>query len=509
MIGEMSIFSKYESINDNTITDFISSVPKSFSDAIQVLSQTNRTVEDPDVLFSRAKLQKSVLKFHNDADTITAKVKDSIKLLNLSDTQIFFTTHQPNLFAYSGVFKKIVLIQTLKNELEIQQKSRRNIANLFIIIDHDFMDEIWIRRAQLPSIRHTNGILEIKFPINKSNRWIMVCNMPLPRREILDHWKGQIYSWIKNLSTPPSLQFNKHDILDNFEKFWIEVEKSYSRAKTYSDFNSFLISQIVNRIWNYNVLFTRLTDMSSIFENGYRHLIQNYDVYTDALRKSEVSLSKHNIYFPGISSNSYNKSPLWIHCECGSKSSSKLYKNTHGHVQLEGVCISCKNNLCLQLGKNNELEGLKDKLDNISPKAIPILLLLSKCLDSICYVSGSGGLGYMAYGCYTYNALNIKRPVNIFWPARDVYTGWGQLEALHRIGLENQSDVDYYLKSLREIENELFGTIKPILEERELKIRSGQQIESRHFDNNNNIGIAFGEMLSDFLFKHFQFIIFP
>jgi len=476
-IGEMAIFSKYEGINDNTITDFISSVPKSFSDAIHVLSQFNKTVENPDVLFSRAKLQKSVLKFHNDADTITAKVKDSIKLLNLSDTQIFFTTHQPNLFAYSGVFKKIVLIQTLKNELEIQQKSRRNIANLFIIIDHDFMDEIWMRRAQLPSIKHTNGILEIKFPINKENRWRMVCNMPLPRREIVDHWKGQIYSWIKNLSTPPSLQFNKHDILDNFDEFWTEIEKSYSRAKTYSDFNSFLISQIVNRIWNYDVLFTRLTDMSSIFENGYRHLIQNYDVYSDALRKSEISLSKHNTYFPGISSNSSNKAPLWIHCKCGSKSSSKLYKNTHGQVQLAGVCISCKNNLCLQLGKKNELEGLKDNLDNISPKAIPILLLLSKCLDSICYVSGSGGLGYMAYGCYTYDALNIKRPVNIFWPARDVYTGSGQLEALHRIGVENQSEVEVYLKSLREKEIELHKNIKPILKERELKIRSGQQIE--------------------------------
>ena len=74
--------------DDNTITEFISSIPKSFSDAIQVLSQTNKTVEDPDVLFSRAQLQKSVTKFHYDADTITAKVKDSIKLLNLSDTQI-------------------------------------------------------------------------------------------------------------------------------------------------------------------------------------------------------------------------------------------------------------------------------------------------------------------------------------------------------------------------------------------------------------------------------------
>jgi len=266
-------------------------------------------------------------------------------------------------------------------------------------------------------------------------------------------------------------------MLENFEEFWIEIEKSYSRAKTYSDFNSFLISQIVNRIWNYDVLFARLSDISSIFENGYRHLIQNYDVYTDALRKSETSLSKHNVHFPGVGSNVHTKAPLWVHCKCGSKSSPNLYENADGKLQLSGVCISCKNHLSLQLGKKNELEGLKDNLDNISPKAIPILLLLSKCLGSICYVSGSGGLGYMAYGCYTYGALNIKRPVNIFWPARDVYTGLGQLEALQRIGVENQSEVEVYLKSLREKEIELYKNIKPILKERELKIRSGQQIE--------------------------------
>jgi hypothetical protein len=196
------------------------------------------------------------------------------------------------------------------------------------------------------------------------------------------------------------------------------------------------------------------------------------------------------VHFPGIRSNSDHKSPLWIHCKCGSKSSPKLYKNTQGQLQLAGVCISCKNNLCLQLGKENELDGLIDNLDNVSPKAIPILLLLSKCLNSTCYVSGSGGLDYMAYGCHTYDALNIKRPVNIFWPARDVYTGCGQLEALHHIGVEIQSDVDVYLKSLREKEIELRENIKPILEERELRIRSGRPIE---------------KLLSDlFILKHEQ-----
>jgi hypothetical protein len=51
------------------------------------------------------------------------------------------------------------------------------------------------------------------------------------------------------------------------------------------------------------------------------------------------------------------------------------------------------------------------------------------------------------------------------------------LEALHHIGVENRSDVYAYLKSLREKEIELREKIKPLLEERELRIRSGQEIK--------------------------------
>ena len=79
-------------------------------------------------------------------------------------------------------------------------KVKKKIVNLFIVIDHDFMDEVWIRRGQLPSLHHSEGILSLKYPVNKSNRWFMVSNIALPSIGILSYWKSQIYSWIKNIS---------------------------------------------------------------------------------------------------------------------------------------------------------------------------------------------------------------------------------------------------------------------------------------------------------------------
>jgi len=473
----MSLFSKFKDIDEITISDFVASIPEKFSETIQLLSSCNSRIEDPIVLTNRIKLQNFVKNFHQDANTMTEGVNSSIKLLDLPDTLVFVTTHQPNLFSYGGIFKKIVLIKTLKDELERQHKTEKKIVNLFIILDHDFMDEIWIRRAQLPSIRHSKGILELQFHINKSNKWNMVSKMPLPGRETLDYWRGQIKSWIKNLSISNYTKTDKSHLLKNFEEFWIQVELSYSKAKTYSDFNSFLMSQIVNRIWNYDTLFARLSNISPIFENGFKYLIYNSKKYSEALRKAERLLISHGIQYSGISSNSAIKAPIWLHCNCGSKASAILQNDVNEQLHLVGVCTSCKKDLGINLGNKNELDSLKDNLDNISPRAIPILLLLSKSLDVTCYVSGSGGVGYMVYGSLTYSELDIKRPINIYWPSHDIYYGFGQLEALEQIGKKKQSAVDTYLESLREKEIEHRNKIKPFLKERREKIISGQQIE--------------------------------
>ena len=73
------------------------------------------------------------------------------------------------------------------------------------------MDEIWVRVAQLPSIHHSSGILNLRMPVDSTKRWLMIKNMPLPTRTILDNWKQQIISWIKNLSLSSEID-NGHSI---------------------------------------------------------------------------------------------------------------------------------------------------------------------------------------------------------------------------------------------------------------------------------------------------------
>lgn len=479
-----SLFSKFESVNHPIISDFLASIPDSFSDAVNRIlsfssSSSSKILEDNFVQNNRIKLHPFISKFHSEAGTMTTSVRNTAALLGESTTQIFTATHQPNLFAYGGIFKKIVLLQSLKKAVEEHDKHRK-IINLFLIIDHDFMDDMWIRLAQLPSIRHLLGILELRFPISDSRRWQMVCNMPPPSRTILDQWRKQIYSWIRNSSLSQlSLSSDKLTLFNNLDFFWKEVETSYSKAKSYSDFNSFLISQIVNQIWGYDTLFVRLSDISSVFEDGFKYLISNYSKYSEALRKTENLFMRYGID-TGVSSSSYLNAPVWLHCKCGSKASAKLFydenNQQHKSIGLVGTCMSCKKNLNVYLGHQNDLD-LKEILHMLSPRAIPILLLLSRDLGSQCYVSGTGAMGYTMYGTMAYERLSINMPLIVIWPSKDIYYGFGQSEALDLLQITKQSDVFAYLEILKQREVEYKIKIKPVLEERNRHIKTGENFQ--------------------------------
>src|SRR6476620_2612568 len=131
--GAKSLFSKYERVKDPIVSQFISSIPDSFPDAIdrmlEIINNNTSSYSLPppvndSILNNRVKLQEAISKFHSEAGTMTKAVSNSIVLLKDPSTKLFVSIHQPNLFAYSGVFKKIVLLQTLKNEVEKKENQR-------------------------------------------------------------------------------------------------------------------------------------------------------------------------------------------------------------------------------------------------------------------------------------------------------------------------------------------------------------------------------------------------
>jgi hypothetical protein len=421
-----SLLTKAEFVNEPQLLDFINSIPQTFADAAKLLSSNHRYVDD-NVLQNRISLAPFVHKFHSEVDTLRDIIQDQCALLSDPATKLIVSTHQPNLFAYGGVFKKVVLLETLKTTIEEHEEVR--IINLFVIVDHDFIDEIWMRRAQLPSFHHSSGLLQLRFPVNHSKKWQMVCNVPRPRETILYNWKREIVSWIKKSSPSPS---HREKMVDNLNRFWEIVEIAYSKARSYSDFNSFLMSRLINSIWGYNTLFVRLSEISPVLMNGFDFLISNLRTYTDVLRGTEQTFLSQGIR-TGVSSTSYKKAPLWLHCKCGSKAPISLSEERK--LAFNGSCMSCKKELTLDLADPDNPD-LSKVISYISPRAIAIPLLLSRDLEISCYCSGKGGIGYLMNASIICKYLGIRWPLILVWASKDVYRGIAQNQALNAIHIE-------------------------------------------------------------------------
>lgn len=522
----MHLFQSLENIQEPIITGFLSQVPSTFVQAYDGLvdkimadeeglgsphkeskfnmpsnpaSPEVRYMVDKYVFSNRQLMVLPISKFHRDADTLTSSVESSINNLKSPSTRILVSTHQPNLFAYSGVFKKIVLLQTLKDLLleSASDSYRFKVINLFLVIDHDFADENWIRVAQLPNIRNTEGIMQLRLPIDKTMRWQMARSIPLPNRNILEHWRAQLFSWIRKstlfqhgyssemlLCNTAKRQVNlrsvKSALISNLESFWDLVEESYSTASTYSDFNAFIMSKIINRLWEYDTLFVRLTDLTKAFERGYGNLLKNHEIYSNILRDMEQLFLKRGVS-SGVSSSSYLFGPLWLHCKCGSKAATKIRENEiqpdRTTLVLGGTCMGCKKRLTakLSIGKTGEIDGKDTQMVyDLSPRSIPIVLLLSSELGISCYASGTDGMRYILFGNRLFNHFSPNNtPKFLVWPARDAYYGFGQCEALESVHVKNLEKLSQLLDHLRDMEAGYRSQILPVLAERERRSKKG------------------------------------
>ena len=238
------------------------------------------------------------------------------------------------------------------------------------------------------------------------------------------------------------------------------------------------MSQLVNAEWGYDTLFVRLSEISTVFEGGFKYLISNFMKYSDVLSKAENMFLRCGID-TGVSPSSYLNAPLWLHCRCGSKASARLYKDQQEQISLAGTCISCKEALEVNLGNRNEMTISNDMLQGLSPRAIPILLLLSRDLGISCYASGTGGsMGYTMVGAMVFKELSIKMPVTLVWAAIDVYHGLGQAQALELLPLSKKADIANYLDILKRRNLDYKNKIDPLIVERTRLRRAGKSMDS-------------------------------
>jgi hypothetical protein len=382
----------------------------------------------------RAKLAGFVEVFHKECGTLTSSVKKRIKDLRNGIGIVLMTAHQPNFFAYSGVFRKatlnFVLAQKLENILKVP------VVNLFGIADQDFTDDRWVRSCQLPAVQRSGGIfsLDVKLPDK-----VMLNMVAKPSPDVLRVWKAEIEKWLNDAVWSVKRLCKTNDFLEmggsfsaetcraNFKVFWNLVEDCYKHSDRYSDFNAFLMSEIVNNAWGYDTVFSRFSECQQIFGDEFCFLLSHFDHYSRLLREA-LEMPHKQAVSSGVSDQEPQLSPFWYHCDCGSKV--KLFlAEEDGLLFGRGNCVGCEKYHNLSFGPKKD-PNISNIASRVSARAIPMGLVFFRGLIPSCYVGGVAGIEYLTEAEHAAKGLGIPFPSIVFWRPHDKYLGIGQAEAL-------------------------------------------------------------------------------
>jgi hypothetical protein len=388
---------------------------------------------DARVLERRARLSSYVEGFHKASGTFTSSVMKRVEDLREGNCIVLMAGHQPNLFPYSGVLRKATLCFALAKILE--ERTKVPVVSFFGIADQDFTDDRWVKSCQLPAITRSDGILELGMKCPKKK---LLNAVEKPSPQVLEKWKADVEKWLDDgvrsinescreypQGTRPS-QYAAA-LHENAESFWALVEECYRRSRTYSDFNAFIMSRIVNDAWGYDTIFARYSECQQAFAGEFGYLLSHSEDYSRSLREvmkdPRIVLTGY-----GVSDSEPELAPFWYHCDCGSKARLYLFKE-RGVLTARGNCVGCEKHFELDLGTSDE-PRLSDIASKISARSIAMNLVFFRGMVPSFYAGGAGAIGYLTEARHVAKAIDIPFPPVAIWRPSDRYLGLGQLEAV-------------------------------------------------------------------------------
>lgn len=400
--------------------------------------------------------------FHDECGTLTPSVQKRIEDLENGNCIVLMTAHQPNFFAYSGVLRKATLSFVLAKKLEGVLKVP--VVSFFGIADQDFTDEQWVKMAILPDVERRNGVLEIRHELPKG---LVLNSVAKPSRQALTSWRYEIENWLSRKlrslnqffkSLRLDIQVDDDVLRQNFEDFWGIVEEAFARARSFSDFNGFVMSQVVNQTWGYDTLFCRFSECEQIFEHELCSLLSRFEEYSRCVKEA---ITVRTGLQRGVYGDEYDTIPFWYHCDCGGKarlSAERRSQSLFGH----GKCLHCGKDYEIDLGPKQDPK-ISKLLPRVSARSLPMPLIFFEGLNVSCYIGGIGGREYLRQAKYVAEHMGMTFPPVVIWRPKDVYCGVGQLEALLTFrNLSGTFDFSHYQDVKRGLEDKIAQVKKSV-----------------------------------------------
>ena len=437
-------------------------------------------VENDEVLQTRGHLINWIRKFHEDCGTLNSNVEKAIENLRQGPCLFLMTAHQPNLLAYGGVLRKATLNHVLAERLS--KKLNMPVVSFFGLADQDFTDDRWVKSALLPDVERRDGVLEIRSEMPEK---LLLNKAAKPSRQVLDMWRHSLSDWLDrnlnlaNKSLNPSghsgirTRLDKNDLTQNLDWLWNVIEEAYSRATVCSDFNAYVISRIVNKVWNYGTLFSRFSECQQIFEHQFCKLLTRFEEYSGFIKEATTSSEDNQ---GGVYDSEWQTLPFWYHCDCGSKARLMAQQQRTG-LTGHGACIRCGKEYQIDFPHpENDISKISMK---ISARSLSMPLVFFEGLGVSFYIGGSGGKQYLQQAEHVARRMGILFPPVAIWRPKDIYSGIGQLAALSILkSLGGVGDFSIYETVRAQLENKVMTARKEIDELEQQKQKLAEEIET-------------------------------
>ncbi|WFN35118.1 hypothetical protein L1S32_03095 [Methanogenium sp. S4BF] len=313
------------------------------------------------------------------------------------DILILESGHQPNFFPYSGVWKKVFLLDQFRKMLA--SNGDCGIA-FFGFADQNATTAPFLYKNQVPALNKT-GMQKIGFTVKGSEKWKRFDTLKKPLPEV---WEEEMLK-MKNLSAG-----TKSELPAIMEIMW----KSYERADSFSDLNGYIFSRISREILGFDVHFFRYSDIhrNQLFSDECKQILEKMDcyqtVYNDVIRNKNIP-SRQVVS---------GEVPFWYHCDCGGKI--PLMIDSFGICR--GECPICKNEY--ELDFDTDFSRFDAFSQNMSFSAVSRNLVFSEGLGTHIFVSGAGGgLRYGKISDAISSEIGFNKPLTCSWSSKDYYLG--------------------------------------------------------------------------------------
>lgn len=388
------------------------------------------------VIKNREKISEYSRKFHEEAGTLSSGVCSMLENMSEEGCILIMSAHQPNFFPYSGVMRKLSVLDALGDEIG---SHGRKYAEFFGISDQDITESWrWQKESHLPSIEKKKGCHSLFCSIPDSYSRKIYYSVPKPSVNEKESWKKEIKSWM--VDNIKSIEKNgvcipeekKKRISDEYENFSRLIDNAYEHSGSLSDFNSFVMSGIANSSWGNDTIFARFYEFDEIFGSEFSRLLFMNSEYQKHLKDAVMNVE---------GKVPEKKAPFWYHCECAGKVGLDVSADDT-MTAVSGTCPCCGNYYDFSFA-NDELgagEGLKEIENRISPRARTVPIILMDGLGIACFVGGKGGsMKYMAETKRIAENMGMSFPVYVSWLPFDCYCGLGQLNAFSEAGKHSDS----------------------------------------------------------------------